>query len=211
MSLVSGAALLAAPRTALVVLGGLPLNPLSLQEASSPELRPSCAHTSRVENHLVLDSLYPTIPSPFARFIINRSLVSCSSWIFRWRACTQPIDKTTKHHHLPPVAHFAQTTRKNLDAIPTRTAPYDFLPAGIGLALFVCCSNSFIIYRIWYDPPGRQLTGFPDCPLFMCAYASAVSVAHHNRDPSIILLIRFDFFRPCHPLFASGSTFKFVL
>ncbi len=68
--------------------------------------RPSCAHTSHVENHLVFRFCCLTIPSlslvsscrslvqAFA--LIDISVSSCST--------NKPIDKTTEsHHHLPPV------------------------------------------------------------------------------------------------------------
>ncbi len=57
-----------------MVLGGLPFQPLkNLQEAyRSRTAHHVLMHFAR-ENHLVLDLLYLTIPSPFARFILNRS------------------------------------------------------------------------------------------------------------------------------------------
>ncbi len=65
----------------------------------------------------------------------------------------------------PPVAPSHKRLRVNLGAIPARTT-HDFTPAGIGLALFVCCSNSLLYTRICLTLRVVQCLGFK-LPLFM--------------------------------------------
>ncbi len=109
----------------------------------SVQVRHHVAHTSHVK--IIWFRFAVTIYRfPFARFIMSfvsscfalidisvSSLVSCKRWVRR-RA----------YHHLPPVAHFAQTTRVNLDAIPTRTR--NFMPAG-----YRSCSAVRLLFQLW--------------------------------------------------------------
>ncbi len=154
-----------APRTALVVWVAFrqPLKNLRAYQSEPPIL---IAHTSHVENHLVLGAC---ICNSFARFSC-RSLVRVFALIdisVSHLVNRKPIDKMTESaSSSPPVAHFAQTTQVNLDAIPTRTRTHGFTQVS-ELALFVCCSNSLLYTRDWYDPPGRpMLWGFKR-PLFI--------------------------------------------
>ncbi len=53
-------------------------------------------------------------------------------------------------------------------------------PYGISLALFVCSNGLYIPYLV--RPSGSSnVQGFQTA-VILCAYASAVSVAHHNRE-----------------------------
>ncbi len=139
------------------------------------------------------------------------SLVSSCAFVsscFRWlifRVCIlltnkKAIDKTTESiiiFHLLP--HFAQTTRVNLNAILTRTAPM-ISPAGIGCAFVSLFQLWFIIYPyLIFDPPGRPISlGFQACRYSCCTPFTSGALLIITVSPSIILLIpHFDFFRPC--------------
>ncbi len=76
-------------------------NPLRIcRKPYRSELRPSRAHTSHVENHLVLDLLYLTIPSPFAHFIMSLVRVFAPQLLKYFSIILlvnrKPIDKTTE-------------------------------------------------------------------------------------------------------------------
>ncbi len=127
---------------------------------------------------------------------------------------TKPIIRRQEHHHLSTCCTLrAKLVLKILDVISTRTAPMISLPLQcIGLALFVCCSNS-LLYTVFVRPPGRPMYRVSNCPLFMHMLPPVWVLSSYiiTVVPSRLYagVSHFDLFVQL-TLFASGSTFKFV-
>ncbi len=187
-------------------------SPLDLRKLSVQN-RPSCAHTSHVENHLVLDLLCLVLPL-FARFIMS-FVSSLFSWlIFRYHLVNRkPIDKTTESiiiFHLLHTSH--KTTQVEKSWRNTNSDPHhDFTPAGIGLALFVCCSNSLLYTHLFGDPPGRPMYRVSNYR-YSCAHMlSARERCSYNRESVRMHCWYTSISFVDVTLFASGSTFKFIV
>ncbi len=138
-----------------------------------------------------------TIPSHSLVSSRARSLVHVSPWlIFQYHLVNRkPIDKTWKHH-LPPVAHFAQTTRVNLDAIPTRTAPM-ISPLHRVSAVRLLFQQFCALPVFGTTLRVVQYTGV-QAALNHIAHMLPRGVAHVTVSPSIILLIPRRFLSSCH-------------
>ncbi len=192
-----------APRTALVVLGGL-LPTLNCRKPIGPEPPIMCSYFAwKSMSGFRFAALQ--FPSPFARFIMSfvGSCFRCFSSIL---VTNKPIDKTTSIS-----SSTCCTLRTNDSGKSWRNTnsdrTLDFTHAGIRLA-FVCCSNSLLYTRIWYDRV-VQCTEFQTPVIHVLL--PPVSVAHHNRESVdyIALFTSISFVRVT--LLLAVSTFKFVL
>ncbi len=97
----------------------------------------------------------------------------------------------------------AENVGWNLDAMPTRTAPM-ISPCGYQVALLVCCSNSLLYTRIWYDHSGSS--NVPKFQTAMCHMLPPVSVAHQPWSNRLYLRYHTSIsFVQCLPYLLRGS------
>ncbi len=192
-----------APRTALVILGGLHFtNPLRICRKPISQNRPSCAHTSHMKiiwfRFAVSHNSFPFRSFHHVSFTVTFSVFL--QLIFQYHLVNRkPLGKTTKASSSSTCCcRLHLTTRVNLDAIPTRTRTHDFTlqRCQVG-AVRLLFSSSLLYTRIWYDPPGRPILRFQTAVIHV-RLPSAADIAHISTVSPIkfILLIpHFDFFR----------------
>ncbi len=119
-------------------------------------------------------------------------------WYFEYHLVNRkPIDKTTESIIIF-LLHFllndSGKSWRNTNSDRTMISP----PAGIRLALFVCCSTVYYIPVFWYILR-MSISGVSKLPVIHVRMLPPVSVLLIiTVSPSQLCTDRFDFFRPCH-------------